>query len=187
MLEVKQHAYKCQMSREMLTLAFLLVCGSFSSYYIDNSLFKRLISHIRRVEEEVRQFSGTVIHIPIYIMTSQVNRQEIEDNIHLHYSLFIIQFSLIIPLRLVLFILNQFYGLQKEQVIFFHQGSFPCIDIDGHFIMQEQHKVGLCLSSSSSFLYYFSQLDCTITRWKWWFILCSSSMSYRGGSSSTRD
>ena len=37
--------------------------------------------HIRRVEKDVKEFSGKQVHIPIYIMASQVNRQEIEDNI----------------------------------------------------------------------------------------------------------
>lgn len=61
------------------------------------------------------------IHIPLFIMTNEFNRKHIESG----------------------FRANNFYGLREDQVAFFSQGSFPCIDDEGSCLMREKYRVFL--------------------------------------------
>lgn len=54
---------------------------------VDSTLFQRIFYHIRHIQDEVKAFSGKDIQLPIYVMTSEFNRQEIENNIHSFFSL----------------------------------------------------------------------------------------------------
>lgn len=67
-------------------------------------------------------------------MTSQFNRKEIEVNI-----LFVIPVTSLTAL----FSTHNYYGLNPSQIIFFSQGSLPCVDDSGHIIMREKHKIAL--------------------------------------------
>ena len=81
----------------------------------------------------MKAFAGKEVQLPIYVMTSEFNRQEIESNIH---TLFSMLYSL-----MILFLDSGYYGLDKNQITFFHQGSFPCVDSNGDFVMREKHRV----------------------------------------------
>ncbi|KAK8833064.1 hypothetical protein WA577_004041, partial [Blastocystis sp. JDR] len=85
------------------------------------TLFQRLMESIRYVQRLVKEHTGTEIALPIYIMTSQFNRKEIE----------------------VIFSTHNYYGLNQSQIVFFSQGSLPCVDDSGHIIMREKHKIAL--------------------------------------------
>lgn len=67
-----------------------------------------------------------------------------------------------------LFARNDYYGLEKSQITFFQQGSFPCVDSDGDFIMQEKHKV---------FAFPSCHVDRSLPRRKRRPLLCSSSLA----------
>lgn len=43
---------------------------------------------------------------------------------------------------------NNFYGLQEDQIAFFSQGSFPCINDEGACLMREKYRVFLPFSCS---------------------------------------
>lgn len=42
-----------------------------------------------------------------------------------------------------LFSTHNYYGLNPSQIVFFSQGSLPCVDDSGHIIMREKHKIAL--------------------------------------------
>ena len=93
------------------------------------------------------------VNIPIYIMTSEFNNDSISALLKKH----------------------NYYNLSESQFVLFSQGSLPCVDQEGLFIMQKKNQVG------SGFAFH---LDRSLSRWKRWFLFCnappSSSESVEG-------
>ena len=63
-----------------------------------------------------------------------------------------------------LFEKHDYYCLEKKQVVFFSQGSLPCVDIKGHFIMRKKHQV--------DWLWTLAIVDFPLAKWQWRFVLC---------------
>lgn len=90
------------------------------------------------------------IHIPVFIMTSEFNNQAIIDDILSLIQLFTF---------IILFCKHDYYGLEKDQVVFFSQGSLPCVDERGHFIMRKQHQVRIFSFCSSRLHYHRMEVE----------------------------
>ncbi|RMZ89630.1 hypothetical protein DV736_g3131, partial [Chaetothyriales sp. CBS 134916] len=87
------------------------------------SLFQLQAERIVRVQELAQQHSGqsTAAVVPWYIMTSSPTRKPTEQ----------------------FFQENSFFGLAKENVIFFEQGVLPCISNDGKILMESKARVAV--------------------------------------------
>ncbi|KAG2385501.1 hypothetical protein C9374_003316 [Naegleria lovaniensis] len=67
----------------------------------------------------LQQLAGTVHPIPWYIMTSNFTHEETEQY----------------------FRDNSYFGLKKEQILFFQQGDVPCFSMDGKLLLQSKHEI----------------------------------------------
>ena len=88
-------------------------------YFVDKTLFERIFLSVRKVQNTVGQLFHTLVNIPIYIMTSEFNRDAISAILKKH----------------------NYYQLAESQFVLFTQGSLPCMDQNAHFVMQQKHKV----------------------------------------------
>ena len=154
----------------MLTLDFLPVGLLPLASLVDYSLFKRLMYHIRRVEKDVEEFSGKQIHIPIYIMASQVNRQEIEENI----------LSMMNHRKSSSYFLTKLYYSHSTTIMGWKKTKY-------HFSIKEPFPVLILKAISSckkSTKYNHSPfiltVDCPFSRWEWRCLFCITSLSYCG-------
>lgn len=90
------------------------------------SLFQIQAERISRVQTLAEEYKGVkkgvnVAQIPWYIMTSGPTRKPTEDY----------------------FKKNNYFGLEKSQVIFFEQGVLPCISNDGKIILEGKSRVAV--------------------------------------------
>ncbi|KIJ53494.1 hypothetical protein M422DRAFT_222153 [Sphaerobolus stellatus SS14] len=88
------------------------------------SLFQYQAERIARLqvlaEERVGKEKGSVV-IPWYVMTSGPTRPETEQ----------------------FFVKNNYFGLNSKNVIFFEQGTLPCLTSEGKIILETPSKVGV--------------------------------------------
>ncbi|KAI0253210.1 UDP-N-acetylglucosamine diphosphorylase [Lactifluus subvellereus] len=88
------------------------------------SLFQYQAERIARLQqvaqEEMGKPAGSVI-VPWYIMTSGPTRRETEDY----------------------FKTNAYFGLRPENVIFFEQGTLPCLTMDGKILLETKSRVAV--------------------------------------------
>lgn len=88
------------------------------------SLFQMQAERILRLQHLARekyQESGNGNNIMWYIMTSEFTHDDTVKHFEEH----------------------EFWGLQREQVLFFMQGSIPCLDNNGSIILESKHKLSL--------------------------------------------
>ncbi|KAK6340444.1 UDP-N-acetylglucosamine pyrophosphorylase [Orbilia blumenaviensis] len=90
------------------------------------SLFQIQAERISRVQKLAEEYKGVkkgvnVAQIPWYIMTSGPTRKPTEDY----------------------FVKNDYFGLDKSQVLFFEQGVLPCISNDGKIILESKSRVAV--------------------------------------------
>ncbi|KAG8983614.1 UDP-N-acetylglucosamine pyrophosphorylase, partial [Tulasnella sp. 427] len=88
------------------------------------SLFQYQAERIARLqtvaEEETGKSKGSVI-IPWYVMTSGPTRKP----------------------TVAFFEKNNFFGLNKQNVIFFEQGTLPCLTLDGKILLQSKGEIAV--------------------------------------------
>ncbi|KAF8899068.1 UDP-N-acetylglucosamine diphosphorylase [Infundibulicybe gibba] len=88
------------------------------------SLFQYQAERIARLqavaEHEVRVAAGTVV-IPWYVMTSGPTRRETETFFENH----------------------SYFGLNPQNVIFFEQGTLPCLSMDGKVLLESRSRVAV--------------------------------------------
>lgn len=83
------------------------------------SLFQLQAEKIRAIQ----RLSGNHAVVPWYIMTSGPTRKATEQ----------------------FFVKNSYFGLKRQQVMFFNQGTLPCFDLEGKEILMES-KYSICES-----------------------------------------
>ncbi|XP_015790913.1 UDP-N-acetylhexosamine pyrophosphorylase [Tetranychus urticae] len=83
------------------------------------SLYQLQGERIRRVEELASQKWGKKSSIPWYIMTSEHTKTATEE----------------------FFASNNYFGLSRDNVIIFEQGTLPCFTFDGKIIMDKPYKI----------------------------------------------
>ncbi|KAF3157363.1 UDP-N-acetylglucosamine pyrophosphorylase [Orbilia oligospora] len=90
------------------------------------SLFQIQAERISKIQSLADKYQGVkkgvkVAQIPWYIMTSGPTRKPTEEY----------------------FVANDYFGLEKDQVVFFEQGVLPCISNDGKIILESRSKVAV--------------------------------------------
>ncbi|XP_011182711.1 UDP-N-acetylhexosamine pyrophosphorylase isoform X1 [Zeugodacus cucurbitae] len=83
------------------------------------SLFRIQAERIQKLEELAYAATGKRGVITWYIMTSEHTIQPTNEY----------------------FMANNYFGLKKENIILFEQGSLPCFDYDGRIILDQKHRV----------------------------------------------
>lgn len=83
------------------------------------TLFRLQAERILKLEELAFDATGRKGVITWYIMTSEHTIQPTYDY----------------------FMANNYFGLKKENVIFFEQGSLPCFEYDGKIILDQKHRI----------------------------------------------
>lgn len=83
------------------------------------TLFRIQAERILKLEELAFEASGCKGNITWYIMTSEHTIQPTYDY----------------------FVANNYFGLKKENVILFEQGSLPCFEHDGKIILDQKHRI----------------------------------------------
>lgn len=88
----------------------------------EKSLFQLQAERIFKVQElALYKYGKEKVIVPWYVMTSGPTRKPTEE----------------------FFEKNKYFGLQKEDVIFFEQGVLPCISNDGKILMEDKSKVAV--------------------------------------------
>lgn len=103
---------------------------------------------VRKIQNIVEQRFHIQVNIPIYIMTSEFNTDSISALLKKH----------------------NYYNLSESQFVLFSQGSLPCVDQEGLFIMQKKNQVRPGFAS-----HHF--LDRSLSRWKRRFLFCNAPSS----------
>ncbi|KAJ9054171.1 UDP-N-acetylglucosamine pyrophosphorylase [Entomophthora muscae] len=85
------------------------------------SLFQLQAERIRRLEALAQANSSSKVVIPWYIMTSGPTRSATEE----------------------FFKSNNYFGFHPDNVVFFNQGTLPCLTNDGKIILEDKSKVAV--------------------------------------------
>ncbi|KEP50301.1 UDP-N-acetylglucosamine pyrophosphorylase [Rhizoctonia solani 123E] len=85
------------------------------------SLFQYQAERIARLEVLASEQAGSKVTIPWYVMTSGPTRKATE----------------------AFFSRNKFFGLDSSQVVFFEQGTLPCLDNDGKVLLDSPSSVAV--------------------------------------------
>ncbi|CAE6398752.1 unnamed protein product [Rhizoctonia solani] len=85
------------------------------------SLFQYQAERIARLEVLASEQAGSKVTIPWYVMTSGPTRKATET----------------------FFSDNKFFGLDPSQVVFFEQGTLPCLDNDGKVLLESPSSVAV--------------------------------------------
>lgn len=135
-----------------LWVSLSYVC--FVGLRLDKTLFERIFLSVRKTQHDIELFCHKSVKLPIYVMTSEFNQKSIRSIIERHH----------------------YYGLDESQFILFSQGSLPCVDQNGHFVMREKHKVSILRVLN---------VDCSVSWWKWWLLFRITSSAYFGSMEGT--
>jgi len=86
------------------------------------SLFQLQAERIWKIQKLAsKKYNKETVTIPWYIMTSGPTRKPTEE----------------------FFIKNNYFGLNKSNIIFFEQGTLPCISNDGKILLENKHKISV--------------------------------------------
>jgi UDP-N-acetylglucosamine/UDP-N-acetylgalactosamine diphosphorylase len=86
------------------------------------SIFQLHIERLAKVRNLVANYNnGALPSIPVYIMTSDMNHQQIQE----------------------FFQANNYFNYPPNDIIFFEQGLEPCFTFDGKIIMENSHSLSL--------------------------------------------
>ena len=85
------------------------------------TLFELIALKIKRLIKLSEKDDGTKVRLPLFVMTSPMNHKVTEEY----------------------FLSNNYFGLSREDVIFFEQGVLPCLTPEGQIIMESPFKCAM--------------------------------------------